>query len=621
MKKVVRIVAVVLLVGVVVSLFSSGVLGSLTSSGGGGGGGGATAGSTGGAVADATTSKNSGSVSQTTSNKTPIGTVNSDKILYVAQPSKIVGYTDTVADTLDESERYDLTPDFGEVSYLNVATLQNFQDASTATAEAATVSDVTVTASGSQVQTFSLSPLNSLPDPTYEDYADTTVALYCTIDSEADFLALSAYCQAGGRTKNVNFVQTRDLDFDGMIIDSIGNEPGKAFYGNYYGCGFKIQNVTLYQDHNHGLFGSVSGSLIDGLIVDNVYSEVWRRQAVLAYRATNTTFSRCVLENIIFLPQEGNALSSDSIAGFVCVAQSSVTFDHCMMLSGLLCCPAFVSKFGATTANKVSFYGCVNKADIIDAKEPAGFVGQHNGKTNLSFNLCTNYGDVRGEEFASGGFLTMSENLSGSVEFNSCINYGYVGSAALAGGFVGRNAAKTMTLNGCINYGIVSGCEAAGGMIGELYLDGAIFTYEMCISAGAVYTAEGDACGSFFGLVDIYAGNESFVEIWDARSLYNFSAPVADFIGLLFVDGEMMDDDLRHTLSDNRVVFHDLKIPPDYTVLSESEDETDLFLFALLDGEGLSDQYVLWSGEMLYFINQVVDGQYIACAHKEAIYE
>lgn len=88
--------------------------------------------------------------------------------------------------------------------------------------------------------------------------------------------------------KNTYFVQTCDIDLQGLTLRSIGgyfkNESGsglqaKAFGGHYDGCGFTIKNGTFSaaqpdtyfnKRKQNGLFGCIYGATIKNVVLDDV---------------------------------------------------------------------------------------------------------------------------------------------------------------------------------------------------------------------------------------------------------------------------------------------------------------------------------------------------------------
>ena len=108
------------------------------------------------------------------------------------------------------------------------------------------------------------------------------------IGTEDDLMRLSELVNKGKNTKDVTFILDADLDMSGYdfkaigncnpegenVYDNDGNLIGARFYGNFYGNGHVISNITIHETDDQldvGLFGLVSGdAIIRDLGIENI---------------------------------------------------------------------------------------------------------------------------------------------------------------------------------------------------------------------------------------------------------------------------------------------------------------------------------------------------------------
>ncbi len=117
------------------------------------------------------------------------------------------------------------------------------------------------------------------------DYLVTGYTYY--LKTADDLMKLSELVNKGKNTKDITFILDADIDMSGYDFKAIGNcNPeteanadginnwGARFYGNFYGNGHVISNITIHETDNQidvGLFGMVYGdAIIRDLGIENI---------------------------------------------------------------------------------------------------------------------------------------------------------------------------------------------------------------------------------------------------------------------------------------------------------------------------------------------------------------
>jgi len=502
-----------------------------------------------------------------------------------------------------------LTPDFGDVTYLTISELSAMQLAAD---------------------------------------SDATTPLYCKISTAQDLVDLSGYVTDDYyRTKNINFVQTANIDLAGKENFYLSSDEN-PFSGNYYGCGWKISNYSFNDGFEGGLFPYLKGATISGVFIshlrhefdyDNNSSAFFPAGALCSY-AVDSNISYCYIEDAVLTcsdARDAQATSSDvpsATAAFVGLASGKTTMKYCRVLNSTLECPAFIGRvdptlissasgdndaFKPTGNTEVKLYGCVNEAEIIGAVYAAPFIGAiDENATSVTLELCTNFGDVTAKTGnRAGGMICEIGDYRKNVRVGVCINYGNISSTIHAGGLAGYYSGMGLEVSNFVNYGNISGGQNAGGLFGTMSLEYGSVLFECNVNAGEVSSTAGHA-GGFFGVLNI--DNDSSYGLInsgdDVRTLYNFSIPGNPFIGQLTYDGAAATDAQRDALSANNFFYHDLKVPEDPEDLRTGSD-ADLLFYGFLNSDGTYGFY--YSGERFYPGIQT-DGYWEWCEHAVAVW-
>lgn len=160
-----------------------------------------------------------------------------------------------------------------------------------------------------------------------------------------------------------------------------------------------------------------------------------------------------------------------------------------------------------------SFNGCINRGNVIGAKNAAGVCGS-NAVTIIN---CINYGKVQSKSATNycAGIIPRIASANAKT-LSGCVNYGEVIGYANIGGIAGYISA-TATIKNCYNRGKVTGnsIEASkegniGGLIGSIQAQGnPTILIEACYNAGSITAVTPNVGGLIGGISSPDDGNNS----------------------------------------------------------------------------------------------------------------
>ena len=135
----------------------------------------------------------------------------------------------------------------------------------------------------------------------------------------------------------------------------------------------------------------------------------------------------------------------------------------------------YVGALGVSVTGSLVVKNVTNKAFVNGTYEVGGFIGtieEIEHETVVSFENCTNDGNVSASHLRQGGFVGyITSNTNIAITFSDCINNGAI-TGNMCGGFVGLiggNTNITMDFSNCTNNNFVSGSrEGAGGFLGKV---------------------------------------------------------------------------------------------------------------------------------------------------------
>ena len=236
------------------------------------------------------------------------------------------------------------------------------------------------------------------------------------VKSAADLNKLAELVNAGKDTSGVKFILENDIDMSGVSnFAPIGNTLSNSFKGEFYGNGHVISNLQInVTGEDAGLFGSVSGAIIQDVGLENV-------------DITGTAVSTDTLDTV-------------NVGALVAYLSESIV-DNC-----------YVS--GGTVTGLV-------KSTV------GGLIGLSCSWSTSSSSITNSYADVSVTGGLVGGFIGASHN---NTTINKCFAIGSVtdnaGENNSSGGFAGQlhgnttitNSYSTSTLNGTI-YGFAGALD------------------------------------------------------------------------------------------------------------------------------------------------------------------
>jgi hypothetical protein len=255
------------------------------------------------------------------------------------------------------------------------------------------------------------------------------------------------------------------------------------FRGELHGNGHTISNLTISgAGDNQGLFGYLSGAVIEGVVLNSVSINVTSgsNTGALAGYSNSSTISNCsvtggsvsgddnvggiVGHNIGTINNcSGNVPVSadDQIGGLVGVNSGTITYSHTSVsapVQGNLYIGGLIG-VNEATATVNHCYAANNVTGISSPFDTGGLIGRN--KADIS--LCFATGDVTGE-INVGGLVGWNRL---DAEITRCYARGNTSGTAFAGGFLGE-----IQPGGVINYSYATGLSnggAGGGLVGGLF--------------------------------------------------------------------------------------------------------------------------------------------------------
>jgi hypothetical protein len=335
------------------------------------------------------------------------------------------------------------------------------------------------------------------------------------IASEGNLVFLSvnfnAFVSGGSepRWRELDFVQTEDLDLSGCLFTPIGG--GNSFSGSYDGGGKIISGLTIKPP---------AGSEPVGM-----FSE---------------TTSSAELENIrlVAVIVEGNLGEVGEVGGLVGLNRGSIKNSS---VTGTVVGKDKVG--GLVGLNRGSIKNSSVTGTVDGTERVGGLVGQNSNGTiedshaTASVTATDQVGGLVGENFAGGGTAIIrdsyatgavsgDDNVGGLVGWNlgvedgtaSIVNSyatGAVSGDDNVGGLVGWNLGVedgTASIVNSYATGAVSGDDNVGGLVGLNEVDDGLAMIQRTYSTGSVTATEGGAVGGLIGKNDGGTVEDSF---WD----------------------------------------------------------------------------------------------------------
>jgi hypothetical protein len=248
-----------------------------------------------------------------------------------------------------------------------------------------------------------------------------------------------------GSFKGVYFKQTKDIDLDGKVLNSIGHyyfssdTEMYAFGGVYDGGGYKISNGIIYGNNSeieyafnkecgYGLFGMLYGGVVKNVVLDKVTvigsgvtGAIVGKAAGDSRGSSISSFNRIenctVLESCKILPYLPMTMTKDTDAQF----DSS---RYAGIFGGI------VGQARSATVKDCSFFGTISPADVADAV--GGIAGSAGYNSEI---LGCEFGGTVNEPFEKDGFV--QENIMGFASPNEST------------ADVGDNCVGTITIENC----------------------------------------------------------------------------------------------------------------------------------------------------------------------------
>ena len=155
------------------------------------------------------------------------------------------------------------------------------------------------------------------------------------IKSKADFEVVANYCNGGGKSTGIYFLQTADIDMNG------GGMPINNFGGHYDGGGHTIRNAKIEVDGIAGIFGVVSGT-VTRLCVENSTFRYMKRDGRVGGIAARITgkgvISNCFVKNCKIMHNGSTGNSEEERSSRIGVAGgiASDIFDEAVIRNCLV---------------------------------------------------------------------------------------------------------------------------------------------------------------------------------------------------------------------------------------------------------------------------------------------
>ena len=268
-------------------------------------------------------------------------------------------------------------------------------------------------------------------------------------------------------------------------------------------CGeIEDDNQTFTDCENHGV---VTGKYSTG--------------GILGYGPYQThTFTRC--------SNDANVYSTDGTAGGIFgygisnpVQGNFYTCTNTGDISGVNYAGGIAGRIGNKDGDRVmTFENCTNEGDVTvrgnsSEYDAGGIVGQIYSDSTHIFTNCSNYGSIVCNGEAGGGVC--GKNYGGGT-WTNCHNYGtvYVG-VDNAGGLIGEiEDTDVNTFSNCSNHADISGANSVGGIFG--YGNNAAHTFTNCTNEGNITSRSSYYAGGILGFNN---GITRFTECWNIGNI------------------------------------------------------------------------------------------------------
>lgn len=233
-----------------------------------------------------------------------------------------------------------------------------------------------------------------------------------SVSTEQELKQLSAWVNAGKSMENVIFSQTESIVLTENFTP-IGNSASNAFKGTYYGNQNSITNfnVDIGTDTNGGLFGYISGALIENLYVEGSVKAAGWSGGIVGYASESSNINYCVSNVNI----QGNGTGIGGIVGY-----SDYSFiTNCVNLGKIDCNNTTSSQIGGIVGygtNTIAM-NCVNFGIIHGNANVGGLVGYGNGE-DFAVSDSYNAGKITSIQSSKCGSISGMNNSY--VNFMSC---------------------------------------------------------------------------------------------------------------------------------------------------------------------------------------------------------
>jgi len=227
------------------------------------------------------------------------------------------------------------------------------------------------------------------------------------------------------------YKQTADIDLQDIPWTKIG-EYSNNFRGSYNGNGFKISNLSIaIDDHNVGLFGTISGSIENVTIENASISAVSRVGALVGRLMPSGIIKNSHLTGIVII--DGGSMCIGGLVG-----ESDGTIDECSVSGDTI---------------------------IVGTGDAGGLVGRNGGTIKKSFATVEvegvyGVGGLVGLNYSTGSHGTIIQSYA--TGNTTAIDTGF-----WAGGLVGDNRYSDCLISESYATGKVVGASS-GGLIGLL---------------------------------------------------------------------------------------------------------------------------------------------------------
>ena len=325
------------------------------------------------------------------------------------------------------------------------------------------------------------------------------------ISTAEDLMSLAELCNGDDHDvyASRHYLQTADIDMNGVDTEVIGKSSAKAFSGVYDGGNHTIGNLSPKpaSDGAAGLFGYLSGATVKDLKIDGYTNNgTAGMQGVVAGQASSSTiqnisvnarvhFAKCACGGIVgYL--EGGSVSGCSVTGFI----QNEDYGDFQGVTVVSCVGGIAGYMENASLSDCSFQGEATSA----GEQLGGIVGQiKNGTVDgcrvLEGSAVTgnNYyvGGIAGEMLTGGTISNCEVQSSVACRYpgaggivgwiqNGSIRDCVVGSLSnirtgmdQTGGIAGyvywKNTKQEVTIDGCVVYGDVAASYTVGGIVGE----------------------------------------------------------------------------------------------------------------------------------------------------------